>query len=64
MAGYTNQASLEPGRSFNRYSIRVNNDLRINDKLNANVDLGLSQERLLNPNAHRGFAGAPVAGYL
>jgi TonB-linked SusC/RagA family outer membrane protein len=49
MAGYTNQASLEPGRSFNRYSIRVNNDLRINDKLNANVDLGYLRNEYLTP---------------
>ncbi len=37
--GYTDQPGMDPNRSFERYSLRVNNDLNINDKLSANVDL-------------------------
>jgi TonB-linked SusC/RagA family outer membrane protein len=50
MAGYLNEASLEPGRSFNRYSLRVNNDLRITDKLDANVDISYRRTAYITPS--------------
>ncbi|PWG78610.1 SusC/RagA family TonB-linked outer membrane protein [Pararcticibacter amylolyticus] len=48
IAGYIDQGGLEPNRSFNRYSFRVNNDLRFNDKLNANVDFSYYRAQSLS----------------
>jgi TonB-linked SusC/RagA family outer membrane protein len=48
MAGYTKQGGLEPNRSFNRYSFRVNNDLRITEQLSANVDFAYYRAQSLS----------------
>ena len=48
IAGYINQDGLEPNRSFNRYSFRVNNDLRFNDKLSGNVDFSYYRAQSLS----------------
>lgn len=48
IAGYINQDGLEPNRSFNRYSFRVNNDLRFSDKLSGNVDFSYYRAQSLS----------------
>ncbi|MDQ0964883.1 TonB-linked SusC/RagA family outer membrane protein [Flavobacterium sp. W4I14] len=46
--GYLNQPGMDPNRSFERYSFRVNNDLTITDKLSANVDFAFYRAQAFN----------------
>lgn len=47
--GYIDQDVLERNRSFNRYTLRVNNDLTINKNLSAKVDFAYYMAQALAP---------------
>lgn len=47
--GYIDQDVMERNRSFNRYTLRVNNDLTISKNLSANVDFAYYRAQALSP---------------
>ncbi|WP_460941643.1 TonB-dependent receptor [Spirosoma daeguense] len=47
--GYSTANGLYPNKSFTRYSLRVNNDLQIGKKLDANIDLSFVRNQYIDP---------------
>ncbi|WP_256011698.1 SusC/RagA family TonB-linked outer membrane protein [Desertivirga xinjiangensis] len=48
--GYIKQPGMDPNRSFDRYSLRVNNDMNISSKLSSNVDFAYYRAQSFSPS--------------
>ncbi len=49
--GYSNAGAFYNGYTYERYQFRVNNDLQINSKLSANLDIAFRRTNTQSPNA-------------
>ena len=47
--GYIKQPGMDPNRSFDRYSFRVNNDMNITSKLSSNIDFAYYRAQSFSP---------------
>lgn len=58
--GYQNVGAFYDHYDYERYQFRLNNDIEINPKLKANVDLGLRRVNLLSPVSHPFSGQSPI----
>ncbi len=52
---YLNQAGIIPNTNFQRYNLRVNTDVKLNDKLSTSMDIFLRRTDLTEPSYGTGY---------